>query len=203
MFSMRGQLRHPIVLVCWLLAVPAGSQTATAPQTSGGERFPSGEQTRTVCMQVTPPGPEAEPKCVVIECDARGRCWCPGVLPDGRKQPLDAKECPEISRTDSPPPPPPPEKVSRSGTPTRGNAHRPATAEASANRTTDQNEIIRDLGLTREEFRRGIHEIKKDIQGNPDVEFDRKTGDVFDRRSGEHIGNLLDYKGTKPKGNRK
>lgn len=63
-------------------------------------------------------------------------------------------------------------------------------------RTTDQGRVMNELGLTKREFNRGIHDIKSKIEGNPDMEFDLETGEVYDRRSGEPVGNILDYKGT-------
>jgi len=39
-----------------------------------------------------------------------------------------------------------------------------------------------------------MHDIKKQIEGNPDLVFDITTGDLYDQRSGEWIGNLLDDK---------
>jgi hypothetical protein len=66
----------------------------------------------------------------------------------------------------------------------------------SRNRTRDERRARQALGLTKEEFRRGIHDMKRFIEGNPDVEFDLDTGGVFDLRSGEPIGNLLDYRAT-------
>ena len=48
------------------------------------------------------------------------------------------------------------------------------------------------LWLSQREFNRAIHDIKKQIEGNPDLVFDIISGDVYDQRSGEWIGNLLD-----------
>jgi hypothetical protein len=59
--------------------------------------------------------------------------------------------------------------------------------------TTSSKQAMERLGLTKEQFNKGIHDIKKHIQGNPDMKFDLKSGDVFDQRSDEWVGNLLDY----------
>jgi hypothetical protein len=46
-----------------------------------------------------PDGNDAsQPKCVVLECDWLGKCWCPTNLPGGRKQPLSDEECREVNR---------------------------------------------------------------------------------------------------------
>jgi hypothetical protein len=48
------------------------------------------------------------------------------------------------------------------------------------------------LGLSKRAFNRAIHNIKKQVEGNPDMVFDVITGDVYDQRAGEWLGNLLD-----------
>lgn len=58
--------------------------------------------------------------------------------------------------------------------------------------TKSEKSARKSLGLSKGEFGDRIHSIKDDIPGNPDVYFDPVTGDVFDRRSLENIGNLLD-----------
>ena len=60
--------------------------------------------------------------------------------------------------------------------------------------TTNAQRAMQRLGLSKRGFNRAIHAIKKRIEGNPDLVFDITTGDVFDQRSGEWIGNLLDDK---------
>jgi hypothetical protein len=64
--------------------------------------------------------------------------------------------------------------------------------EAAGNRTTNQNQVMQRLGLTRDQFNLAIHRIKSQVEGNPDMEFDVNTGDVYDQRSGEWVGNLRD-----------
>ncbi|MCK6629792.1 MAG: RHS repeat-associated core domain-containing protein [Anaerolineae bacterium] len=58
--------------------------------------------------------------------------------------------------------------------------------------TTNRRQIMKVLGLSDLEFNKAIHNIKSQIEGNPDVETDLNTGNVYDPRSGEWIGNLLD-----------
>ena len=58
--------------------------------------------------------------------------------------------------------------------------------------THDERLIREGLGLSREEFREKIHEIKQGFDNNPDVAVDPVTGDVIHRGSNESIGNLLD-----------
>jgi hypothetical protein len=58
--------------------------------------------------------------------------------------------------------------------------------------TTNAQRARHRLGLSQREFNRAIHDIKKQIKGNPDLVFDIISGDVYDQRSGEWIGNLLD-----------
>jgi hypothetical protein len=48
------------------------------------------------------------------------------------------------------------------------------------------------LGLSKRTFNRAMHNIKKQVEGNPDMVFDVITGDVYAQRAGEWIGNLLD-----------
>jgi RHS repeat-associated protein len=60
--------------------------------------------------------------------------------------------------------------------------------------TVSKNQAMREFGLSKREFNRAIHDIKKQVEGNPDMLFDLDTGDVIDQRSGEWVGNLLDYK---------
>ena len=60
--------------------------------------------------------------------------------------------------------------------------------------TTNAQHAMHRLGLSKREFNRAIHAIKKQVEGNPDLVFDITTGDVYDQRSGEWIGNLLDDK---------
>jgi len=48
------------------------------------------------------------------------------------------------------------------------------------------------LRLSKRTFNRAMHNIKKQVEGNPDMVFDVLTGDVYDQRAGEWIGNLLD-----------
>lgn len=61
--------------------------------------------------------------------------------------------------------------------------------------TTNAPRAMYRLGLSRREFNRAIHRIKKQVEGNPDMVFDIITGDAYDQRSGEWIGNLLDDRG--------
>ena len=48
------------------------------------------------------------------------------------------------------------------------------------------------LRLSKRTFNRAMHNIKKQVEGNSDLVFDIITGDVYDQRTGEWIGNLLD-----------
>ena len=59
--------------------------------------------------------------------------------------------------------------------------------------TTSEKRARKELGLTKSQFKEAIHDIKDQVEGNPDMLFDLETGDVFDQRSGEWVGNLLDY----------
>jgi hypothetical protein len=52
--------------------------------------------------------------------------------------------------------------------------------------------IMKRLGIDKRQFNEAIHDIKSRIPGNPDVNVDVVSGDVFDPRSGEWIGNLRD-----------
>jgi hypothetical protein len=60
--------------------------------------------------------------------------------------------------------------------------------------TTDMNYAMKQLGLNKAEFNRAIHAAKQFVEGNPDMMFDLQTGNIIDQRSGEVVGNLLDYK---------
>ncbi len=68
-----------------------------------------------------------------------------------------------------------------------------AKAEGGNRYTTNKRLVMQKFDLSKRDFNRSIHDIKKYIEGNPDVIFDLETGDVLDQRSGEVIGNLLDY----------
>ena len=46
--------------------------------------------------------------------------------------------------------------------------------------------------LDKRQFNKAIHDIKKRIPDNPDVKIDVRSGDVFDGRADEWIGNLFD-----------
>lgn len=59
--------------------------------------------------------------------------------------------------------------------------------------TTNAKQAMKRLGLSKREFNEAIHDIKDVVEGNPNMKFDLTTGDVYDQRSGELIGNLLDY----------
>jgi RHS repeat-associated protein len=66
------------------------------------------------------------------------------------------------------------------------------------NRYTNSAEKARkELGLTKLEFRKAIHDMKENLPGNPDMIFDFRTGEVLHPQSGATIGNLLDYKGVR------
>jgi hypothetical protein len=58
--------------------------------------------------------------------------------------------------------------------------------------TTNAQRAMHRLGLSKRAFNRAIHNIKKQVEGNPDMVFDVITGDVYDQRAGEWLGNLLD-----------
>ena len=58
--------------------------------------------------------------------------------------------------------------------------------------TKDKNYAMKTLGLDKRQFNKAIHDIKKRIPDNPDVKIDVRSGDVFDVRSDEWIGNLFD-----------
>ncbi len=60
--------------------------------------------------------------------------------------------------------------------------------------TTNGPRALHRLRLSKREFNRAIHAIKKQIEGHPDLVCDITTGDVCDQRSGEWIGHLLDDK---------
>ena len=60
--------------------------------------------------------------------------------------------------------------------------------------TTNAPRAMHRLGLSKRAFNRAIHNIKKQVEGNPNMVFDVITGDVYDQRTGEWIGNLLDDK---------
>jgi hypothetical protein len=47
---------------------------------------------RAVCSEVSVVEGGRAPRCVVVECDAEGKCWCP------REQPLNEQQCREIVR---------------------------------------------------------------------------------------------------------
>ncbi len=59
--------------------------------------------------------------------------------------------------------------------------------------TKNQKYAMEKLGLSKEEFNRAIHGIKQGVEGNPDMIFDIETGNVYDQRSGDLVGNLYDY----------
>jgi hypothetical protein len=59
--------------------------------------------------------------------------------------------------------------------------------------TRNQKYAMDQLGLSKKEFNRAIHGIKQKVEGNPDMIFDIETGNVYDQRSGELVGNLFDY----------
>lgn len=61
--------------------------------------------------------------------------------------------------------------------------------------TTDQRRVMREFNLSKKDFRAIIHDAKSIVEGNPDMIFDLDTGDIFDQRSWEWIGNLLDQVG--------
>jgi hypothetical protein len=58
--------------------------------------------------------------------------------------------------------------------------------------TTNALRAMHRLGLSKRAFNRAIHNIKKQVEGNPNMVFNVLTGDVYDQRAGEWIGNLLD-----------
>ena len=58
--------------------------------------------------------------------------------------------------------------------------------------TTNAQRAMHRLRLSKRAFNRAIHNIKKQVEGNPDMVFDVITGDVYDQRAGEWLGNLLD-----------
>jgi RHS repeat-associated protein len=60
--------------------------------------------------------------------------------------------------------------------------------------TTNSNLARRKFDLSKHQFGDAIHDIKYGVEGNPDMLFDLETGDVIDQRSGEIVGNLLDYR---------
>jgi RHS repeat-associated protein len=64
--------------------------------------------------------------------------------------------------------------------------------KTAARLTRSEARARRALGLSKREFRDAIHAIKDAVEGNPDMLFDPATGDVYDRRSLELVGNLLD-----------
>ena len=83
-------------------------------------------------------------------------------------------------------PPPPP---SGNG----GNSGAEDQQVLSSNRfSTNQSKILNALGVTRQQFRYAVHELKGDIPGNPDVVVDLTNGDVYDPRSAEYLGNIYD-----------
>lgn len=54
--------------------------------------------------------PSPNPRCVVLECatnpfTGERKCWCPLVLPDGRRQPLNEEHCSEANTNYRPLPP--------------------------------------------------------------------------------------------------
>ena len=58
--------------------------------------------------------------------------------------------------------------------------------------TNSRNNARKKLGLSKREFEKAIHKVKPGSDDNPDVYIDPVTGDVYDPRSLEWIGNLLD-----------
>jgi len=60
--------------------------------------------------------------------------------------------------------------------------------------TTDKKYAQKKLNISDRQFNKAIHDAKQHFEGNPDMKFDLITGDIIDQRSGEIIGNLLDYK---------
>jgi len=67
-----------------------------------------------------------------------------------------------------------------------------AAANEGRNLTTSLAKLKDSLGLSDQELREAIHALKQGIEGNPDLTFDWQTGDVFDQRSMEWLGNLFD-----------
>jgi RHS repeat-associated protein len=59
--------------------------------------------------------------------------------------------------------------------------------------TKSQEYVRKSLGLSKEEFREAIHALKENVEGNPDMIFNTDTGDVYDQRSGDLVGNIHDY----------
>jgi RHS repeat-associated protein len=77
------------------------------------------------------------------------------------------------------------------------NANAPLYAKgrgSSGRFTTNSKLARRKFDLSKRQFGDAIHDIKYGVEGNPDMLFDLETGDVIDQRSGEIVGNLLDYK---------
>jgi RHS repeat-associated protein len=62
--------------------------------------------------------------------------------------------------------------------------------------TNKESSVRSALGLTKQQFNDAVHRLKRQIPGNPDITFGIEEGvnfgNVYDRRSGEHIGNLFD-----------
>jgi len=58
--------------------------------------------------------------------------------------------------------------------------------------TTNAQRAMHRLGLSKRVFNRAIHNIKKQVEGNQNMVFNVLTGDIYDQRAGEWIGNLLD-----------
>ena len=50
--------------------------------------------------------------------------------------------------------------------------------------TTDARQAMKAFGLSKQEFNQVIHEAKNYVEGNPNMAFDLKTGDIIDQRSG-------------------
>src|SRR5262249_39388006 len=67
-----------------------------------------------------------------------------------------------------------------------------AAGNEGTNLTPSLAKLKDSLGLSDQELREAIHALKQGIEGNPDLTFDWQTGDVFDQRSMEWLGNLFD-----------
>jgi hypothetical protein len=52
---------------------------------------------------------------------------------------------------------------------------------------------MEEFGLSKRDFNKIIHNVKGQVEGNPDMVFDLDTGEIIDQRSGEPVGSLTDY----------
>jgi hypothetical protein len=59
--------------------------------------------------------------------------------------------------------------------------------------TTNKGAVMKVFGLSKRDFNKIIHDVKSQVGDNPDMTFDLNTGDIFDQRSGEWVGSLLDF----------